>query len=124
MSDSILLSPKHGANPCIPICFFCREEKNEVALLGKLPGDIEAPKNVLLDYVPCDKCKEQFKLGVTLIEVTNKPMIENQPEIQQGLYPTGRFATIKEEAAKNCFPNTTVYKGQIILIDLDLHFFE
>ena len=36
--DSILLSPKHGVNPTIPVCFWCGREKNEVALMGYLKG--------------------------------------------------------------------------------------
>ena len=28
----IKLSPKHGLNPTIPVCFWCGEERNEVAL--------------------------------------------------------------------------------------------
>ena len=34
----IKLSPKHGLNPTIPVCFWCGEERNEVALLGHI-GD-------------------------------------------------------------------------------------
>ena len=36
--------------------FWCGKERGELALLGKLPGDAEAPKNVVLDYEPCDCC--------------------------------------------------------------------
>lgn len=74
MSNSIKISPKHGVNPTIPICFFCGEEKQEIALLGKIGGkseDLEAPRHMVLDYEPCDKCKEQMKLGVVLIPVSD-----------------------------------------------------
>ena len=40
-TNSIKISQKHGVNPTIPICFWCGKEKNEIALLGKLPGDAE-----------------------------------------------------------------------------------
>ena len=50
MGKGIKVSPKHGLNPTIPICFWCGKERGEVALLGRLPGDAEAPKNVVLDY--------------------------------------------------------------------------
>lgn len=43
MSNSIRLSPKHGLNPSISVCFFCGEDKNEIILPGKLEGDAEAP---------------------------------------------------------------------------------
>lgn len=61
MSRSIRISEKHGANPTIPICFFCGEDKNEVALLGKLSGDKEAPMRMWIngDYEPCDECKKK-----------------------------------------------------------------
>lgn len=65
MSKRIKLSEKYGVNPTIPVCFWCGESKNEIALLGRLGDarkgeDIEAPKNMVLDYEPCDKCKEKF----------------------------------------------------------------
>ena len=59
MSKDIKISPKYGVNPTIPVCFFCGEPKNEIALMGKMKGDIEAPKNMVLDYEPCEHCKEQ-----------------------------------------------------------------
>ena len=60
----ILLSPKHGLNPTIPICFWCGEEKNEIALMGRIGDarkgeDFEAPMHAVLDYEPCDKCREK-----------------------------------------------------------------
>ena len=97
---SIRLSKKHGLNPTIPICFFCKEHKNEIALMGALKGDIEAPKNLLLDYEPCDKCKEKFKEGVLIIEATQYPNVENQPPIQKDAYPTGRYILVKPKALK------------------------
>ncbi len=57
MSAGIKVSPKHGVNPTIPICFWCGEEKGEIALLGKLPGDAEAPRNMVLDYEPSGRTK-------------------------------------------------------------------
>ena len=56
----VRISPKHGLNPCIPVCVFCGEEKNEVAILGMLKNDKEAPRNVILDYEPCEKCKANW----------------------------------------------------------------
>lgn len=97
---SIRLSKKHGLNPTIPICFFCGEHKNEIALMGELKGDIEAPKNLLLDYEPCDKCKKKFKEGVLIIEATQYPNVKNQPPIQKDAYPTGRYILVKPEVFK------------------------
>lgn len=97
MSD-IILSPKHGVNPTILVCFFCGEDKNEIALLGKLENDREAPRTMVINYEPCDKCKEQWDKGVVLIEVTNYPNTINQPEIQENAFPTGRLVVVKPEA--------------------------
>ena len=62
--DSILLSPKHGVNPTIPVCFWCGREKNEVALMGYLKGrggeDIAAPMHMVIDYEPCDECRQNM----------------------------------------------------------------
>lgn len=34
--NGIEISPKHGLNPTIPVCFWCGKEKNEIALLGRI----------------------------------------------------------------------------------------
>ena len=120
MTDSITLSPKHGLNPAIPKCFFCGEDKNEIALLGKLPEDIEAPKNLFLDYVPCDSCKSVMNKGVTIIEVETTPIVENQPPIQDNLYPTGRYLVLKVEAANKIFHWNEHKAGGTVLIDKEL----
>lgn len=100
--NSIELSPKHGLNPCIPVCFFCGKEKNEIALLGHIGDrrkgeDIPAPVNAVLNYEPCDECKEKFAKGVLLIEVTISPKATKMP-IAFKAYPTGRFVVVKPEA--------------------------
>lgn len=106
MSNSIKISPKHGVNPTIPICFWCGEEKGEIALMGKLKDDMEAPRNMVLDYEPCDKCKERFALGVTLIGTTTH-CPDNRPPIQDNedgtLYPTGAWIVITKDAAQRYF---------------------
>lgn len=98
--SSIKLSPKHGLNPVIATCFFCGESKNEIALLGKInKEDDEAPMYGVIDYEPCDKCKEMWSKGVALIEVTTTPTRgDTQPQIAKGAYPTSRFAVVKPEA--------------------------
>ena len=87
------LSQKHGLNPTIPKCFWCGQDKNEVALLGRLPDDAEAPRNVVLDYEPCDVCKSARAKGITLIEVT-----ESGPSAT--CRPTGNWCVIKEEGLR------------------------
>lgn len=105
MNDNITLSPKYGVNPTIPICFFCGNEKNEISLMGYLGKecnkDIKAPKNMLIDYMPCDDCKRRFRNGVLLLEVTKTPNFEKQICIQEDCYPTGRYMVLKPETLKN-----------------------
>ena len=106
----IKLSPKHGLNPTIPVCFWCGEERNEVALLGHIGDgrkheDFEAPMHMVIDYEPCEKCRANMALGVTLMEATNKPNSVTKVEMQKGVYPTGRYVVIKRDAARKMFDN-------------------
>ena len=69
MARSISVSKKHGVNPTMLICPICHHETNGLALLGKLPGDAEAPR-YSLDREPCDDCRGVIDAGgVMLIEV-------------------------------------------------------
>ena len=102
--SSIKLSPKHGVNPTLPVCFFCGEDKGEIALLGKIGGrgeDIEAPKRMLMDYEPCDKCKENMAKGITMIGVVATEMEDKRPPIVHSgdtpLYPTGAWVVVTED---------------------------
>ena len=104
--SKIRLSEKYGVNPTIPICFWCGKEKNEIALMGKIgkgQEDIEAPKHMVLDYNPCEKCEKLMAKGVTLMEVSQSPNNPNQPPIQEGLYPTGSWSVIRRKAAIELF---------------------
>lgn len=104
----IRLSKKYGVNPSIPICFWCGQEKNEIALLGHIGDgrrgeDLEAPRNILLDYEPCDGCQKNMALGVTVMEAEISPIFKYQPEFQPGTYPTGKWIVLKKEAADRIF---------------------
>ena len=103
-NDDIKLSPKHGLNPTIPVCFYCGEEKNEVALLGKIDkNDSEAPMRCIINYEPCDKCKEKQKDYVLLVTATEKPQ-GDLPPIQGNLYPIpGKSLWAKDDAVKSWF---------------------
>jgi hypothetical protein len=100
----ILLSKKHGVNPSLMKCFWCSESVG-VALLGLLPGDAEAPCEIVTSYEPCDECKKNMARGVTLLEVRPEPVKEQQPpiDVKRGLYPTGRWLVLKREAAMRLF---------------------
>lgn len=102
--SSIKISPRYGVNPTIPVCFFCGNPKNEIALLGKIGGrgeDLEAPKNVVLDYEPCDECKEQMSKGVSLIVVSGEQPEDGRPPMtaqgDQKVYPLGGMIVMKSE---------------------------
>lgn len=105
MGKSIKLSPKHGVNPTIPVCFWCGKEKNEIALLGRIGGkeDVEAPKNMVLDFEPCDDCASKMALGITCMECTEKPNGNCNVPFDDKIYPTGSFVVIKREAAERIF---------------------
>lgn len=104
-TNSIKISQKHGVNPTIPICFWCRKEKNEIALLGKLPGDAEAPRSAWLmgDYEPCDACKKLREQGIDLMEATDFPTINPRQPAWHGAYPTGRHMILRENAIRAIF---------------------
>lgn len=116
MSKGISVSEKHGVNPTIPVCFFCGKEKNEIALLGKLPGDVEAPRNAVVDYKPCDECIEHFSKGVLVIEATQTPNDPKQPALR-GAYPTGRYAVVKESAFR---PEANLHAGREVFMPPDM----
>lgn len=65
---SIPLSPEHGVNPTIPVCFWCGKDKNEIALLGRIGGkeDREALSRMVLDYEPCEECSRGMSRGFRL----------------------------------------------------------
>lgn len=98
MSKSIKLSEKHGVNPSMQVCFWCGEVIG-VALMGRLKGDVEAPREVVLDYSLCDKCKEKEKTFIHLIEVVAND--NGNPQIAKDAYPTGRNMWIKDAALQS-----------------------
>lgn len=65
--NSIKLSPKHGVNPSVLHCVCCGKDYG-VALLGKLKGDEEAPRDIYQGL--CDQCQGVIdKGGCLFIEV-------------------------------------------------------
>lgn len=133
MSKGIEVSPKHGLNPTIPVCFWCGKDKNEIALLGRIrektknryganvtkkDSDIEAPSRMVIDYEPCDECMKMWDSGVAVIEVQETPINPEQPEIQKGLYPTSRFVVMTVEGADRVFPQYAPWaKGKRVFVD-------
>lgn len=89
--DEILLSKKYGVNPSMTVCFYCGEATG-IALMGKLKGDVEAPKECCLSVEPCDKCKEKFKDYCLVVEKDNSESS-----------PTGRWFAVKKEAVAEAY---------------------
>lgn len=119
---SIPISPKHGLNPTIPVCAWCGEPKNEIALLGKIKGtnDAQAPMHCILDYEPCDDCAYAWSKGVAIFEVTTKRPEPYRPPIKKDkgtdLYPTMRMVVIPTESAEEIF-NQHFDAGNKILLE-------
>lgn len=90
---SVQLSERHGVNPSVVLCFYCNESMG-VVLLGKLKGDVEAPRQGVFDHTPCDTCKERMEMGVLLISVRDGDENKDNP------YRTGGWVIIKDEAIR------------------------
>ena len=121
MSKGIKVSPKHGLNPTIPVCFWCGKQKNEIALMGRMKGDIEAPKNMVLDYVPCEECQSHMAMGVAVLEASDHPNTEGQPPMQKGVYPTSRFVVVTTECADRVFNAYAPWsEGKKVFVDSDV----
>lgn len=56
-----------------------------------------------VNYDPCGTCHAGMNQGIALIECTQHPMHNNQREIQQGVYPTGSWCVLTEDAVKRIF---------------------
>lgn len=110
MTDKLILSKKHGVNPTISICFWCKEPEG-IALLGNnYKGEdgksAEAPRHMILSYNPCHKCVAIMEQGTVIIEVV-EATDDTQPPIQDvggvKLVPTGRWLVMQSEAANEAF---------------------
>lgn len=119
----VRISPKHGLNPCIPVCVFCGQEKHEVAILGKLKGDAQAPMKAVLNYEPCEECAKNWSMGIPLIRVSSIPPQKGMPPMTERsstkLYPTGQYSVITTEAAKRIF-DYDAPAGSPIMVDAEV----
>jgi hypothetical protein len=97
----IVLDKKHGVNPSLECCFFCNESKG-IILFGKLNREQreafakaglsstgEAPRSIVLDQVPCDKCKGHMVQGIILISVRDGENGDNP-------YRTGGWVVVRD----------------------------
>lgn len=86
----IRLSPKYGVNPMVTLCFYCQESM-DVALLGRLKDDAEAPRQAVIDMEPYDKCAGYMEQGVILISVRDGDDETDNP------YRTGGWVVVIDE---------------------------
>lgn len=98
--SNIRISENHGLNPTVQICAWCGKNMG-VLILGKLKDDVEAPRQMILDYEPCDECKKLWGKGVCVIEVEcgngkGKTHISIHPDGRY-LYPTGAHVVVTKE---------------------------
>lgn len=75
-------------------------------MLGAAYKDL-APPHLVLNYDHCPACRERIDKadGVVIMGAVERP--NGNPEIQKGVYPTGRWVVITHEAAGRMF-NTPV----------------
>lgn len=104
---SIKISKEHGINPSICLCPICRNETG-IVLLGKLKGDIKAPKYIIGRDL-CDKCKEQINNGkVFFIEA-------NSSSTGEIISFTGRTIIMNKEDAKHILNDNEVAIGHVYI---------
>jgi hypothetical protein len=73
-------------------CFACMKDFG-VALVGRLPGDAEAPRKMCRPGWFCDECKGFMAQGVIMLSVRDGESGNNP-------YRTGRFAVVLAEAVE------------------------
>lgn len=117
----IRLSEKYGVNPTMGKCMWCGSETGVIAMLGKLKGDVKAPMYSVLDYEPCDKCKDIWSKGVALIECSSNEPKDGRPpftkdEYGEPVYPTGAFMIVTTDAVKHLF-NREASEGSKLALD-------
>lgn len=79
----VILDEKYGVNPSVNVCFWCGRDIG-VVLFGRMKGGKEAPRKCVIDKEPCDDCRKNMSLGITL-------MIANSDG------PTGQYCVVTEE---------------------------
>lgn len=98
-TGTIKVSEKHGVNPMLCVCWYCGRDTGEIAMLGKLKNDEQAPHRGVLNREPCKECKEYMAAGVIFISVRDGESGENP-------YRTGGFAVITEDGVRRMIEDT------------------
>jgi len=101
MGNSIRLHPEHGVAPVVTACWWCGQEKNEIAMLGakvnKVMADLdlqEPPRCLIIDDEPCDACKTHAEDNCVIAGIPDTGKAPN------GLFPRGKglYAVVKKPA--------------------------
>jgi len=107
-------------NKCINVamtqCFWCGEASG--IAIGKTLVSCNKKWNnkyIFDGYEPCNKCQEGMNSGFTIMKAKTKPNIDNQPEIQKDVYPTGTLFVIKNEAAIEMFGEEVAKGGKAFM---------
>jgi hypothetical protein len=90
----LTLSPSHGLNPTMGVCYFCGKPDGTIGLLGKLPGDREAPREAILSTEPCAGCRGLMDQGIMFIAAIPTDDPTEEP------HRTGPVCVIKTDAVK------------------------
>lgn len=105
-----LYPPSMGSIPPCRSASGVARTVGEIALLGRIKtpenDDVEAPKRMVLDYEPCEECKAHMEQGFTVMEATSEPNDATNMPFQPGVFPTGRWLVLRQEAKKLVFPET------------------
>jgi hypothetical protein len=108
MSGSIRVSPKHGINPSLGVCFICGKDDGTIVLPGVMhrkddrgvviEHDVEAPHRACWSREPCPNCKGLMQEGIILISVDPK-----RSESEQDPYRSGGWCVVTESYVKRIF---------------------
>lgn len=133
-NKNIELSPKYGVNPTSRICCWCGKSKG-IAMLGHIRkkdkngrvihnSDLEAPREMVLDYDMCDNCLDKLKKAnaVGVIEISEIPRHTGMQPIRNGekgqpLYPTFNMVGISPEWVDQLMPNCGLKPGDVFTME-------
>ncbi len=96
----IRVSPQHGVNPSMGVCFFCGQDDGTVVLPGRLRGDEQAPRRAVWTREPCPACKVLMEQGVMLISVDEKRTTD-----RDNPFRTGKIAVIRDSGIARMITN-------------------
>lgn len=115
-SNSIRLSPKHGLNPSLMVCYYCGEEYG-IALPGLLKHDTQAPRSCVWDMTPCPSCYGYMREGVILICVSK----DSDPN-DRNPWREGPWCVVSDAAIKRMVNEplaSQIVKSRFALVPLD-----